>query len=102
MPLQRHLQDVQWNDAEENVVELRRMDRVQCQYKPILSAKEQRYVDFRFRAVCAFACFRNKQFVKALALAVGAFFTSPTNCIKEAQRYFNVGSDDGNSVGEGR
>ncbi|MDD3229659.1 MAG: glycosyltransferase family A protein [Oscillospiraceae bacterium] len=59
-----------------------------CSYKPILSTKERRYVDFRFNAVCAFACLRGKQLSKAVPFAFKAFTTSPVDCFKEAQRYF--------------
>ncbi len=59
-----------------------------CTYKPILSRQECRYVDFRFNAVCAFACLRGKQLGKAIPFAAKALFISPLDCAKEARRYF--------------
>lgn len=60
-----------------------------CSYKPILSKKEQRYIDFRFNAVCAFSCLRGKQFIKALPFAAKAFFISPADCFHEAKRFLS-------------
>lgn len=60
-----------------------------CSYKGILSKNEQRYVDFRFHAVCAISCLRGKQFSKAIPFAVKAFFISPADCFKEAKRFFS-------------
>ena len=59
-----------------------------CSYKGILSRQEQRYVDFRFNAVCAFSCLRGKKLIKAIPFAAKAFFTSPMDCFKEARRFF--------------
>lgn len=58
-----------------------------CSYKPILSKRERRYVDFRFNAVCAFSCLRGKQLAKAVPFAAKAFFFSPMDCFKEVKRF---------------
>ena len=58
-----------------------------CSYKGILSKEDQRYVDFRFNAVCAVSCARGKRFAKAIPFAVKAFLISPADCFKEAKRF---------------
>ncbi len=62
--------------------------KLMCSYKGILSKKEQRYVDFRFHAVCAISCLRGKQLSKAIPYAAKAFLISPADCCKEAKRFF--------------
>ncbi len=56
-------------------------------YKDILSPEENRYVDFRYYCVCAFACARGKQLLRAIPYALKAFVSSPADCFKEAKRY---------------
>ena len=59
-----------------------------CSYKPILSPKERRYVDFRFNAVCAFALMRDKRPFGAAWFALRAVMISPVDCLREDKKYF--------------
>ena len=54
----------------------------------LLSKKELRYMDFRFNCICGFATLRGGSKIKALPYFAKAFFYSPADSFKEAEKYF--------------
>lgn len=62
--------------------------RLMKRYEDILTPKENRYVDFRFHCVCAFASARGRDYLRAVRYAAKAFFLFPDNCFKEAWKFY--------------
>lgn len=56
----------------------------------LMDKKEKRYVHFRHYAVLMFACIRGKNYLRAFLYLLITFFVSPTNSVREAQKYFKI------------
>jgi glycosyltransferase involved in cell wall biosynthesis len=59
------------------------LHRIKKRYYHLLTAKERRYVQFRYHGAFAFYYFRNKNFLMGFLHFVGAIFTAPIVFIKE-------------------
>lgn len=59
------------------------------QYFDRFTAKERRFITFRYYAVMAVAYIRNKNYFKALGSAIRMFFTSPLHLLKEGLRFIS-------------
>lgn len=70
------------------------------QYFNILSKEEINYVKFRHYAVMAVAYKRNKKVLPMIGSGFSAFFSSPSDCLKELTGYFkNVSGERRNDDG---
>lgn len=65
-----------------------RLYKLKHKYFHLLTDKEKSYVKFRHYAVFAFASVRNKKYLCAMKYAFLTLIASPSNCLKEAVRYF--------------